>query len=236
MKNLGFSFFEIGSAFVVLFGIIDALGSIPIILSIKQKEPINAGRTVNVALAILLIFFFAGEWMLNFLGVDIKSFAVAGALILFLMALEMLLDIEIFKNKGPEGSASIIPLAFPLIAGPGTFAVLISLQSMYHSINIVIALLLNMLWVYIVIKSTDKIEKLIGEGGIYILRKFFGLILLAMSVKMFTTNLSQLVSLVKKTFVNPQEQIAQISDSIAAEVQDSIGIDSINTIIDTITK
>lgn len=93
-----------------------------------------------------------------------------------------------------------------------------------------------MLWVYIVIKSTDKIEKLIGEGGIYILRKFFGLILLAMSVKMFTTNLSQLVSLVKKTFVNPQEQIAQISDSIAAEVQDSIGIDSINTIIDTITK
>lgn len=189
----GFSFWEIGSAFVVLFGIVDALGSIPIMLSIKQKEPINAGRTVIIALSILLVFFFGGEWILSFLGVDIKSFAVAGALILFLMAIEMLLDIEIFKNKGPEGSASIIPLAFPLIAGPGTFAVIISLQSMYSSINIVIALILNMVWVYIVIKATDKIEKWIGEGGIYILRKFFGLILLAMSVKMFTTNIGQLM-------------------------------------------
>ena len=185
----GFSFWEIGSAFVVLFGIVDALGSIPIMLSIKQKEPINAGRTVIIALSILLVFFFGGEWILSFLGVDIKSFAVAGALILFLMAIEMLLDIEIFKNKGPEGSASIIPLAFPLIAGPGTFAVIISLQSMYSSINIVIALILNMVWVYIVIKATDKIEKC----GIYILRKFFGLILLAMSVKMFTTNIGQLM-------------------------------------------
>ena len=189
----GFSFWEIGSAFVVLFGIVDALGSIPIMLSIKQKEPIKAGRTVIIALTILLVFFFAGEWLLSFLGVDIKSFAVAGALILFLMAIEMLLDIEIFKNKGPEGSASIIPLAFPLIAGPGTFAVLISLQSMYSAINIIIALILNMVWVYIVIRATDKIEKIIGEGGIYILRKFFGLVLLAMSVKMFTTNIGQLM-------------------------------------------
>ncbi len=189
----GFSFLEIGSAFVVLFGIVDALGSIPIMLSIKQKEPINAERTVIIALTILIVFFFGGEWLLSFLGVDIKSFAVAGALILFLMALEMLLDIEIFKNKGPEGSASIIPLAFPLIAGPGTFAVIISLQSMYASINIIIALILNMVWVYIVIKATDKIEQWIGQGGIYILRKFFGLVLLAMSVKMFTTNIGQLL-------------------------------------------
>lgn len=188
-----FSFLEIGSAFIVLFGIIDALGSIPIMLSIKQKEPINAGRTANIAFTILIVFFFGGEWLLQFLGVDIKSFAVAGALILFLMALEMLLDIEIFKNKGPEGSASIIPLAFPLIAGPGTFAVLISLQSMYASINIIIALILNMAWVYAVLKATDKIENWIGKGGIYILRKFFGLVLLAMSVKMFTTNIGQLM-------------------------------------------
>ena len=189
----GFDFIELGSAFVVLFGIIDALGSIPIMLNIKQKEPIKAGKTVIVASAILIAFFFGGEWMLSFLGVDIKSFAVAGALILFLMALEMVLDIEIFKNKGPEGSASIIPLAFPLIAGPGTFAVIVSLQSMYDSINIILALLLNMAWVYAVIKATDKIENIIGQGGIYILRKFFGLILLAMSVKMFTQNIGELM-------------------------------------------
>jgi len=189
----GFDLLQIGSSFVVMFGIVDALGSIPIMLSIKQREPINAGRTVIIASAILIVFFFGGEWILNFLGVDIKSFAIAGALILFLMALEMLLDIEIFKNKGPEGSASIIPLAFPLIAGPGTFAVIISLQSMYSSINIIIALILNMVWVYIVIKATDKIEAWLGKGGIYILRKFFGLILLAMSVKMFNTNIGQLM-------------------------------------------
>ncbi len=188
-----FDILEIGSSFVVMFGIVDALGSIPIMLGIKQKEPINAGRTVVIASAILIVFFFGGEWVLNFLGVDIKSFAIAGSLILFLMALEMLLDIEIFKNQGPEGSASIIPLAFPLIAGPGTFAVLISLQSMYASINIIIALILNMVWVYIVIKLTDKIETLLGKGGIYILRKFFGLVLLAMSVKMFNTNIGQII-------------------------------------------
>ncbi len=105
----------------------------------------------------------------------------------------MILDVEIFRNKGPEGSSSIVPLAFPLIAGPGSFTTLLSLRAEYDTINIIIALVLNLLFVYFVLKSTSKIEKVIGEGGIYILRKFFGIILLAISVKLFTSNLGTLL-------------------------------------------
>lgn len=189
-----FSILEITSAFMVLFAIIDILGSIPIILNIKKKDNhINAFGASAIALTILILFLFTGEGILKLFNVDIESFAVAGALIIFIFAIEMVLDVEIFRNQGPKNSSSIVPLAFPLIAGPGSFTTLLSLRAEYHMENIIIALVLNLIIVYIVLRSTDKIEKLIGEGGIYILRKFFGIILLAISVKLFTTNLGHLL-------------------------------------------
>ncbi len=189
-----FSFMQIASAFIVLFAIIDPLGSIPIILSLEQKgEKIQAWKVVLVAFVIMVIFLFAGEWILNFLGVDIKSFAAAGAIILFLMALEMVCDIEIFKNNGPEGTASIVPLAFPLFAGPGVFTALVALQVEYATINIVLALVLNMFFLYFELRATGLIKRALGESGIYIIRKFFGIVLLAIAVKLFTSNIASLV-------------------------------------------
>ncbi len=183
-------FMQIASAFIVLFAIIDPLGSIPIILNLKQKgEDIHPAKVSIVAAIIMLAFLYGGEWVLNLFGVNIESFAVAGAIILFLMAVEMVCDLEIFQNNGPKGSASIVPLAFPLFAGPGVFTTVIALQAEYHAINIVIALLINMCALYGILKSTDWIQKKLGEGGIYVTRKFFGVILLAIAVKLFTENL-----------------------------------------------
>lgn len=180
---------------MVLFAIIDILGSIPIIMNIRAKgvviKPLNVS---SVSLVILILFLFAGEGMLKLFNVDIQSFAVAGSLVIFIFSLEMILDVEIFRNAGPEGSASIVPIAFPLVAGPASFTTLLSLRAEYDILNIIIALLLNIVFVYIVLRSTTKIEKLIGQGGIYILRKFFGIILLAIAVKLFTTNLGSLLT------------------------------------------
>ncbi len=179
---------------MVLFAIIDIMGSIPIILNIKLKSKnVNPLRASLIAFFILVAFLFTGEGILKLFNVDIESFAVAGALVIFIFGMEMILDIELFRNKGPEGSSSIVPLAFPLIAGPGSFTTLLTLRAEYSTINILIALVLNMIFVFFVIRSTSKIEKLIGEGGIYILRKFFGIILLAISVKLFTTNIGSLL-------------------------------------------
>ncbi len=191
---MNFSLIQITSAFMVLFAIIDILGSIPIILNIKKKSnSVHAFRASAIAFAILLLFLFSGEGILKLFNVDIQSFAVAGALIIFIFALEMILDIEIFHNKGPEGSASIVPLAFPLIAGPGSFTTLLSLRAEYAMENIIVALVLNLAFVYFVIRSTSRIEKFFGEGGIYIIRKFFGIILLAIAVKLFTSNIGFLL-------------------------------------------
>ena len=191
---MNFSLIQITSAFMVLFAIIDILGSIPIILNIKRKgQTVHSFRASAVALVILIGFLFGGEGVLHLFNVDIQSFAVAGALIIFIFALEMVLDIEIFRNHGPEGGSSIVPIAFPLIAGPGSFTTLLALRAEYATENIIIALVLNMLFVLLVLKSTSKIEKIIGEGGIYILRKFFGIILLAIAVKLFTTNIGSLL-------------------------------------------
>lgn len=189
---MDFNLIQIASTFIVLFAIIDILGSIPIILGVKQKEEIKSFQTSAVALLIMVIFLFAGDWILTLFNVTIESFAVAGALVIFIYALEMLLDIEIFRNKGPKGSASIVPLAFPLVAGPGAFTTLLSLRVDFAVENILVALLLNLVFVYFVLKSTDKIEKMFGQGGIYIIRKFFGIILLAISVKLFTDNIGLL--------------------------------------------
>jgi len=191
---MNFSIIQITSAFMVLFAIIDILGSIPIILNIKKKSNvIYPFRASAIAFLILVIFLFSGEAILKLFNVDIQSFAVAGAFVIFIFAIEMILDVEIFRNKGPEGGSSIVPLAFPLIAGPGSFTTLLALRAEYATENILIALVVNLIFVYFVIKSTSRIEKIIGEGGIYILRKFFGIILLAISVKLFTSNIGSLL-------------------------------------------
>lgn len=191
---MNFDLVQIASAFMVLFSIIDILGSIPIIMGIRDRgETIKPMRVTLVSLAILISFFFGGEAVLRLFGVDFSSFAVAGSVVIFIFAMEMVLDIEIFKHRGPEGSTSIVPIAFPLVAGPASFTTLLSIRAEFATENIMAALILNLIFVYFVLSSTGKIEKLIGKGGIYIMRKFFGIILLAISVKLFTTNIGELL-------------------------------------------
>ena len=143
--------------------------------------------------ALLIGFFYAGDMILKLFQVDIASFAGAGSVVLFLLALEMILDVEIFKNQGPIKEATLVPLVFPLLAGAGSFTTLLSLRAEYAALNIVIALVLNMVWVYIVLKSTNKVEQILGKGGIYQIRKFFGIILLAIAARLFTANITQLL-------------------------------------------
>ena len=189
-----FNFQELTSAFIVLFAVIDIIGSIPIILNLKQSgRNVNAIQATLISFALLIGFFYAGDMILKLFQVDIASFAVAGSVVLFLLALEMILDVEIFKNQGPIKEATLVPLVFPLLAGAGSFTTLLSLRAEYAALNIVIALVLNMVWVYIVLKSTDKIEQLLGKGGIYLIRKFFGIILLAIAARLFTANITQLL-------------------------------------------
>ncbi len=186
---------QIASAFIVLFAVIDVLGSTPVFISLKQQgRPVNAWKATLISLGLLLGFFFAGDAMLRLFNVDIESFAVAGSLVIFLMSLEMILDVVIFKNMGPIKSATLIPVVFPLLAGAGSFTTLLSLRAEYATVNILIGLLLNMIFVYIVLKATEKVEHIISPAAIYLLRKFFGIILLAISVRLFTANLSALLN------------------------------------------
>lgn len=185
---------EIVSAFIVLFAVLDVLGSTPIIIDLKTKgRPVNALQATSISTGLLLGFFFAGDVVLRLFSVDIASFAVAGALVIFLMSLEMILDIEIFKNLGPIKEATLVPVVFPLLAGAGSFTTLLSLRAEYASVNIIIGLLLNMLFVYFVLRATDKVEQVISKSAIYLLRKFFGIILLAISVRLFTANITALL-------------------------------------------
>lgn len=189
----GFSLSEMGKATMVLFAVIDIIGSIPLIIKIKSGAgEIYAWRTSIVAMGIMLAFLFLGETLLGWLGVDIKSFAVAGSLILFAMSLEMILGITLFKEEGTPKTASIVPLAFPIIAGAGSMTSLVALRAEFETINIVIAILINITIVYIVLKLTRQFEKLLGPGGLAIIKKVFGIILLAIAVKLFTSNIKEL--------------------------------------------
>lgn len=185
---------QIVSAFIVLFAVIDVLGSTPIIIDLKQKgRPVSASKATLISSALLVGFFFAGDVMLRLFSVDIESFATAGAVVIFFMALEMILDIEIFKNIGPIKEATLVPVVFPLIAGAGSFTTLLSLRAEYSSVNILIALAFNMLFVYCVLRATSKVERILSRSAIYLMRKFFGIILLAISVRLFTANISALL-------------------------------------------
>lgn len=190
-----FSLQQFISAFVILFAVIDVTGSIPIFLSLKKRgKKIDAGKAAVLSLVMFIGFFYIGEAFLNLFHVDISSFAIAGSLIIFVMALEMILDIEIFKcSPDSPKEATMVPVVFPLIAGAGALTTLLSIRSQYHDINIILAVILNVIWVYIVLKITKKIDRFLGAGTIYMLQKFFGIILLAISVKLFTHNLAFLL-------------------------------------------
>ncbi len=194
-----FNFQEFISAFIVLFAVIDIIGSIPIIINLKERgQKVDATKATVISFLLLIGFFYAGDMLLKLFHVDIESFAVAGSIVIFLMALEMLLDVEIFKNQGPIKEATLVPLVFPLLAGAGSFTTLLSLRAEYASVNIILALIVNMIWVFIVVSMTDRVERLLGKGGIYIIRKFFGVILIAIAVRLFTANITLLIESLQK--------------------------------------
>ena len=186
---MNFDLKEFISSTMILFAIIDVVGNIPLIVLLREKyKVIESEKASFVSLIIMIVFLFVGEVLLNLLGVDINSFAVAGSIIILFLAAEMILGVKLYKDSNPK-TASIVPIAFPLIAGPGTLTTLISIKSEYNDINIILAIVLNMILVYIVLKSSEKIQKILGSQGINILRKVFGIILLAIGIKLFTTNI-----------------------------------------------
>ena len=190
-----FSIIDILSVFMVLFAVIDIFGSIPLIIDMKAKgNKIEAGKTTLISFLILTLFLFVGEALLKIFGVDIESFAIAGSFIIFFLALEMVLGIEVFKGNTGTDSASVVPLAFPIIAGAGSITTLLSLRAEYSYLNIMIALLLNMIVVFIVLRTTKYIEKMLGQTGITILRKIFGIILLSIAIKLFMSNIASSVA------------------------------------------
>jgi multiple antibiotic resistance protein len=192
----GFSWEEVFKASTVLFAVIDIIGSIPIILKLKEGAgSISPFRTSMVSFFIMLGFLFLGERILSLFGVTIEAFAVAGAFILFAMALEMILGVRLFRDELTGKTASVVPLAFPIIAGAGTMTTLVSIRAEYQEINIVLSIIINVIIVYVVLKLMKYIERLLGEGGIVIVKKVFGIILLAIAIKLFTTNLSALIQL-----------------------------------------
>ena len=185
---------EIATAFMVLFAVIDILGSIPIILDIKRKAgKISSLRASFVSLLIMLGFLFLGERLIGFIGIDVNSFAVAGSIIIFIMALEMVLNVNLFKDDGSTAkTASIVPLAFPIIAGAGSMTTILSLRAEFEAVNIAAAIFLNIVVVFVILKLTGKIERLLGAGGIAVLRKVFGIVLLAIAIKLFSSNIKVL--------------------------------------------
>jgi multiple antibiotic resistance protein len=191
---MNFDLKEFISSSMILFAIIDVVGNIPLIVLLREKyKVIESEKASLVSLIIMIVFLFLGEIILNLLGVDINSFAVAGSIIILFLAAEMILGVKLYKDSNPK-TASIVPIAFPLIAGPGTLTTLISIKSEYNEINIIMAIIINMILVYFVLKSSEKIQKVLGSQGINILRKVFGIILLAIGIKLFTTNIKLIFS------------------------------------------
>lgn len=189
---MGIDFKEIITAGMILFAVIDIVGSIPIIVDLRSRVgQIQSEKASIVAAAIMISFLFVGESILSLIGIDVNSFAVAGSFVLFFLALEMILGIRLYKDE-EANTASIVPLAFPLIAGAGVMTTILSLKAEFKTINIVIAIVLNIILVYIVLKSSGKIEKIIGSNGLGVIRKVFGVILLAIAVKLFASNVKGL--------------------------------------------
>lgn len=188
LLGMTFDFKEIATVTMILFAVIDVIGSLPVLLDLKIRVGgISSAKVTLVSGAIMLVFMFLGESILKLIGIDVHSFAIAGSFILFFLALEMILGVKFYKEEN-SSTASIVPIAFPLIAGTGTLTTLLAMRAEYHMESIVIAILVNLVFIFAVLKNIDRLEKLLGPGGINILRKVFGIILLAIAVKLFTTN------------------------------------------------
>ena len=180
---------QILSVTMILFAIIDIIGSVPVVIELRKKAGghIQAEKATLVALVLMILFLYLGDELLQLIGLDVPSFAIAGSIVIFVIAMEMILGINFFKEEVPR-TVSIVPLAFPLIAGAGTMTTLLSLRAEYEIQNILVGVILNLLFVYIVLKNVVRIERLIGQAGLSVLRKAFGIILLAIAVKLFRTN------------------------------------------------
>lgn len=196
-----FSIKEILSAFLVLFAVIDITGAIPIVLDLKHKgKKIEPLKTALLSLILFMMFLFGGIQLLGFFGVDIKSFAVAGAIILFVMAAEMVFGVELFKaDCNMESTTALVPLVFPLIAGAASFTTLLSLRAEYQLVNIIIAVAMNMGVVFVVLRNVNLVEKIVGRGGVYFLKKIFGIILLAIAIRLFMENFASLYNMLENS-------------------------------------
>lgn len=195
MENFAFNFKDVLSAFLVLFAVIDVPGLMPIIIDYKrQGRPVNATKAALYSLAAFVVFLFVGEALLDLFNVDIASFAVAGSLVIFALAFEMIFGIKIFKTDDTPASSSVfVPIVFPLIAGAGSFTTLLSLRALYSVQDILLSLVANVIVIYVAIRLVSFFEKILGDGGIYVLQRVFGIILLAISVRMFMSNITQIL-------------------------------------------
>lgn len=190
MQSLGpVNISEIVTLSFTLFAVIDMLGSVPVLLSLrKTMGEISSLRATLVSGGLMLLFFYIGEQALNFMGLDIHSFAIAGSIVIFVLGLEMVLGLEIFRNEKDSKAGTVVPIAFPLIAGSGTLTTIMSLKANYQAANILVAIFINLVVIYITLRSLNLIERVLGPSGILVVRKFFGVILLAIAVKIFRNN------------------------------------------------
>ena len=189
-----FSFKEIATASMILFAVIDIIGNIPIVISLRKRVGhIHSEKASIIAAVVMNLFLFLGESILKLIGINVNEFAVAGAFILFFIALEMILGITLFKDDGSSPDmASVFPLAFPMLAGPGTLTTLLSLRAEYALENVIVAVIVNVIIIYIVLKTSGKLQRVLGKNGIAVIQKIFGVILLAIAVKLFTSNIQEL--------------------------------------------
>lgn len=191
---MNFNLKEILTATMILFAVIDIIGNIPIIISLRKKAGhINSGKASIIAAIVMIIFLFIGERILNLIGINVNEFAVAGAFVLFFIAMEMILGITLFKegDSSPD-LATIFPLAFPMLAGPGSLTTLLSLRAVYSIENIILAIIINVIVIFIVLKTSARLQRILGKNGIAVIQKVFGVILLAIAVKLFTSNIQEL--------------------------------------------
>lgn len=189
-----FSFNELVTVIFTLFAVIDIIGSVPILISIKQKMGgINEFRATLISGILMILFLFAGEEFLQILGLDIKTFAVAGSVVIFILGLEMVLGLEFFKSEKDIKAATLVPIAFPLIAGSGTLTTIVSLKANFHDLTIFLGIFINLIVIYVVLRSLNFIARLLGSAGLIAVRKFFGVILLAIAVKIFAENAHGLI-------------------------------------------
>ena len=218
-----FDIWQVLSSFIFLFAIVDPLGNIPVTLNMERKGVKISPAKVSIATIVILItFLFAGEWILKLFGVKIEYFAIAGGFVIFLMALEMVLDISIFKNEGLEGTGSLVPLAFPMYAGPGAFTAVLSITAEYNIINLVISITLNTIVLFIILSGTKWLTKYIGQTSLYILRKFFGIIVLAIACKLMFGNLADVFVQSTKSTDKKIQQTEEIIQPVVETSSDSV--------------